>query len=230
VFNAFAELSTPLMADACIRLDVALRAAPPGVVAVTPGSRLSGHALPVRHYGSVDVFLEALELAKPGDVLVIDNGGRTDEACIGDLVVLEAKASEVSGVFVWGLHRDNPDLVDIGLPVFSYGRYPLGPTRLDEREPEALTSARVGGFVISSDDVVLGDDDGVLFISERRAVEVFEAAHHIWQAEREQASRIRAGETLRRQVAFAEYLGQRANDGRYTFRQHLRRVGGAIEE
>ena len=46
--------------------------------------------MPARHYGSVDVFLEALSSAGPGDVLVIDNGGRTDEACIGDLVALEA--------------------------------------------------------------------------------------------------------------------------------------------
>jgi 4-hydroxy-4-methyl-2-oxoglutarate aldolase len=48
--------------------------------------------LPVRHYGSVDIFLEAIGAAEPGDILVIDNGGRMDEACIGDLAVLEVQA------------------------------------------------------------------------------------------------------------------------------------------
>ena len=38
-----------------------------------------------RHHGSVDIFLEALERRQAGDVLVIDNGGRTDEGCVGDL-------------------------------------------------------------------------------------------------------------------------------------------------
>jgi regulator of RNase E activity RraA len=52
------------------------------------------------------VFLEALGSAGYGDVLVVDNGGRADEACVGDLVVLEAQAAGVSGMVVWGLHRD----------------------------------------------------------------------------------------------------------------------------
>ena len=57
--------------------------------------------VPTRHYGSVDVFLEAFSGAAHGDVLVVDNGGREDEACIGDLVVLEAQAAGVGGVMVW---------------------------------------------------------------------------------------------------------------------------------
>jgi 4-hydroxy-4-methyl-2-oxoglutarate aldolase len=77
--SAFAELSTPLLADACGRLKVPLRIAPPGIQPVTAKSRLASRVLPVRHYGSVDIFLEALETGQPGDVLVVDNGGRTDE-------------------------------------------------------------------------------------------------------------------------------------------------------
>jgi len=47
-------------------------------------SHIAGRVLPVRHYGSVDVFLEAMGMAQPGDILVIDKGGRMDEGCIGD--------------------------------------------------------------------------------------------------------------------------------------------------
>ncbi|MFG3698641.1 hypothetical protein ACGF5C_12085 [Micromonospora sp. NPDC047620] len=85
----FADLSTPLIADACVRLGVPPRTAPAGIRAVVPSHRLAGRVLPVRHHGSVDVFLEAYAGATPGDVLVIDNGGRTDEACVGGLAVLE---------------------------------------------------------------------------------------------------------------------------------------------
>ncbi|MFJ8659976.1 RraA family protein [Streptomyces sp. NPDC093795] len=226
----FAELSTPLIADACVRLGEPLRAAPAGILPVVPGMRVAGRALPARHYGSVDVFLEAFAYAEPGDVLVIDNAGRDDEACVGDLAVLEAEAAGVAGVVVWGLHRDTPDLVGIGLPVFSYGRHAPGPVRLDPRDPDALLTARFGDHEVTDADVVFGDDDGVVFVSAARAAAVLEAARTLFHTEREQARRMRAGETLRAQTRFDAYLAGRAEDPSYTFRQHLRRIGGAIEE
>jgi len=230
MLEAFRDLSTPLLADACVRCGVALRAARPGIRPVVAGQQVAGRVLPARHYGSVDVFLEAFSRAEAGDVLVIDNGGRLDEACVGDLAVLEAGSAGVAGLVVWGLHRDTPELAAIGLPVFSYGSYPAGPARLAEREPQALVAARFGTHLVSAADIVFADDDGVLFIPAERTGQVLAAARQIRQTERDQARRIQEGHTLREQTAFDDYMDRRAADPSYTFRQHLRRIGGAIEE
>jgi 4-hydroxy-4-methyl-2-oxoglutarate aldolase len=228
--SKFQDLSTPLVADACLRLGVPVRVAPLGIRSVPAGARAAGRAVPARHSGSVDVFLEAFGRAQPGDVLVIDNGGRADEACIGDLTALEAGACRLAGLVVWGLHRDTSELERIGLPVFSYGACPSGPRRLDAPDPEALLSARFGDCIVTREDVVFGDADGVIFAPGSRAAEVLDAARSIFERERAQADAVREGRTLREQLRFEDYLGRRAADPTYTFRRHLRLLGGAVEE
>lgn len=228
--DQFATLSTPLVLDAAVRLKLSFRIAPAGINPVIPGTRAAGRVLPAKHFGSVDVFLEAMETAQPGDVLVIDNGGRLDEGCIGDLAVLEARAAGLAALVVWGTHRDTPELRQIGFPVWSYGTCPSGPLRLDSRTPDTLRSARFGDFEVRNTDLVFADDDGCIFIAAARAKELLETACSIWQRERAQADAISSGQTLRSQLRFADYLAKRANDPNYAFRKHLRILGGAIEE
>ena len=226
----FAALTTAHLADACIRAQLPVRCAPARVHAVVPGSRLAGRVCPARHAGSVDIFLEALEGAAPGEVLVAGNDGRLDESCVGDLVVLEAQAAGLDGIVIWGLHRDTADIQAIGLPVFSLGTIPAGPQRLDARAPDALASATVGDWAVDRQDLVLGDDDGVLFVPASRAGEVFTLAETIRDTERRQAGQLHAGISLRSQVQFGSYLAQRQRAPSLSFRDHLRAVGGAIEE
>jgi 4-hydroxy-4-methyl-2-oxoglutarate aldolase len=228
--DAFSHLSTALIADGMLRIGLPVRTAPVGIGPLVATARLAGRVLPVRHYGSVDIFLEAMTAPQPGDVLVVDNQGRVDEACIGDLTVLEARAYGIAGLIVWGLHRDTADLAEIGLPIFSYGAYPCGPQRLDTPEPEALRSARIGKFFVTQDDVVFADDDGVLFAPSESAEKLLSAARAICGTERLQAEEIKSGVTLHDQLKFDQYLAHRTGDPSLTFRKHLRAIGGAIEE
>jgi len=228
--DEFAELSTPLIADAIIRLGIVPRSAPPGIRPLIPGTQIAGRVIPVRHYGSVDVFFEALLSAQGGDVLVIDNQGRTDEGCIGDLTALEARAHGVAGLIVWGCHRDTRELLRIGLPTFSYGRCPFGPLRVDSRENDAFTRAQFGTIEVEIGDIVFADDDGVLFVPGKYIEKLLSLAHSIKVVERKQAQAVANGQTLHEQLRFDEYLEKRDKYPAYTFREHLRNVGGAIEE
>ena len=227
MLERFAGLTTAHVADACLRAKVPVRTVSLTAVA---GSRVAGRVLPAQHVGSVDVFLEAFESAADGDVLVVDNGGRRDVACVGDLLALEAAAAGVVGIVIWGLHRDTVDIAAIGLPVFSLGALPTGPLRLDPQPADALSTATIGDWTVTRDDVVLADEDGAIFVPADRLEELFGLAESIRDTERRQADAIRAGRSLREQVSFAQYLERRAADPSLTFRQHLRAVRGAIEE
>lgn len=83
---------------------------------------------------------------------------------------------------------------------------------------------------MTDNDIVFADADGVLFAPFEQEEEILSTAHRIWERERRQAQEIRAGKKLREQLKFDEYLTRRSTDASYTFRQHLRTIGGAIEE
>jgi regulator of RNase E activity RraA len=227
VAQRFTQLTTPLVSDAALRLGIPLRMAPAGLLPVhATARRVAGRVAAALHRGSVDVFLEAIGRAGPGDVLVIDNEGRRNEACIGDLTALEAWSAGLGGMLVWGFHRDTAELQQIALPVFSYGAYPGGPQRLDPPSTRALT---FGDVPFSGEDFVFVDEDGAVFIDGARVSEVLDAAEKIATTERRQAAMIREGRSLHAQLRFDEYLAAREQDPTYTLRKHLVAIGGAIE-
>lgn len=228
--RTYLDLTTPHVADACMRLGIPVRCAPTGMRPLWPNSHLVGHVRPVQHFGSVDVFLEAIEYSNPGDVLVVDNGGRQDEACIGDLVTLETAKAGLSGIVIWGLHRDTTELRTIHLPIFSLGALPAGPQRLNPQNDQALSSATCGEHVVTAYDFVLGDDDGLIFVPMALADEVAKLATTIRNTERRQAAEMLVGTSFRSQSRFGEYVAAREADPSLTFRQYLRSIGGAIEE
>jgi 4-hydroxy-4-methyl-2-oxoglutarate aldolase len=228
---SFAEFdwTTPFIADACVQLSLPVRVAPFGLKPILAASKVAGPARPARHAGSTDVFLEAIAESKPGDVLVIDNGGRTDEGCIGDLVVGEAFMSGLAGTVCWGTHRDTGAILSFGAKVWSLGTCPNGPLELRRRVTTALTAANLGSITVTLEDHVFADDDGVVVVATADLDRVLEAAKDIAEREGAQAARLLKGELLRTQLDLAGYLEKRHHDPHLTFRDHLKAFGGAIE-
>lgn len=221
--------TTPFIADACVQLQLPVRLGPPGLRALVSSSRVAGGVAPAVHAGSTDVFLEAIARAQHGDVLVIDNNGRLDEGCIGDLVAGEAYVSGLAGIVVDGAHRDTGAIRAIGIPVWSRGSSPTGPLELRRRHATALEAATCGKTTVTREDAAFADEDGVLFVALADCPRVIAAAREIASREQAQAERLVAGELLRDQLRLSDYLSRREADPDYTFRAHLKSIGGAIE-
>jgi regulator of RNase E activity RraA len=223
------EWTTPFIVDACVQLSLPARVGPYGLRCNFPGSKVAGLARPARHAGSVDVFLEAIAASQKGDVLVIDNGGRHDEGCIGDLVVGEAFMSGIAGIVCWGTHRDTAAIHAIGARVWSLGTCPNGPLELRRRSETALVAATIGSVTVTPDDYLFADDDGVVVVANADLSRVVETAKDIANREGAQAARLLKGELLRSQFDLDKYVAKRRANASYTFREHLKSFGGAIE-
>jgi regulator of RNase E activity RraA len=192
------DWTTPFIADACGSLQLPLRLGPPHIKPIRAAMKVMGPARPAKHAGSTDVFLEAIAAARRGDILVIDNVGRLDEGCIGDLVAGEAHVAGLGGIVVWGAHRDTAAIEAIGIPVWSLGTCPAGPQELRTRNAHAMEAASLGGHVtVTRDDYVFADVDGVVVVASAQLSRVIAAARDIAAREQAQAERLMRGERLR---------------------------------
>jgi 4-hydroxy-4-methyl-2-oxoglutarate aldolase len=223
------NLTTPHLADGCLKMNVPVRCGPSGLRPLVRSMRCVGRARPVRHVGSIDIFLEALQGTTGGEILVIDNGGRLDEACVGDIVALEMRTAGLAGIVIWGLHRDSKELSEIDFPIFSLGALPTGPQRLNVRPADIFDRAMVGTHVISRSDFVVADANGVLFLPEDRLDDIIAAAMTFRETEDRQLKSMSAGRTYRSQVRFEEYISRRERDAGYGFRQHLKEIAAVGE-
>ena len=223
------DWTTPFIADACVQLSLPVRVGPYGLKPNIAGAKAAGPARPARHAGSTDVFLEAIAAASKGDVLVIDNGGRHDEGCIGDLVVGEAFMSGIAATVCWGTHRDTGAILAFGAKVWSLGTCPNGPLELRRRHVTALEAANLGSVTVTLGDCVFADDDGVVVVESADLDRIVDTAKDIAFREGAQAERLLKGDLLRTQLDLAGYIAKRQADSTYTFRDHLKTFGGAIE-
>jgi regulator of RNase E activity RraA len=93
-----------------------------------------------------------------------------------------------------------------------------------------FTNAQIGDFSVTREDVVFADEDGVVFVPLQGVDHVLKSAKEIHQIERRQIDLLSEGKTLRAQLRYDNFIEARMKNPQSTFREHLKNIGGAIEE
>src|SRR5919106_2694075 len=159
-----------------------------------------GHALTVQlSKGDLVDPLKALEMGRPGDLIVVDAGGDTETSVCGGLMGGLAKNRGIRGMIVDGAGRDIDELEHIGWPIWTRAIVPRGThTMFSSRKEELSINVPVacGGVVVQPGDFVVADTIGVTVIPLGKAEEVVALARE--QAEREQTTRewVAKGKTI----------------------------------
>lgn len=135
-------------------------AGPAFTVKVRPGDNLLLH--------------KALDLAAPGDIIVVDGQGDMSNALIGELMVLWAIKRGLGGIIIDGAIRDVSRIRTVSIPVYAAGATPAGPYK--EGPGEINFPVVCGGVVVQPGDIIVGDADGVVVINPRDAASVLEKA------------------------------------------------------
>jgi 3-hexulose-6-phosphate synthase/6-phospho-3-hexuloisomerase len=165
-----------------------------GLRPLARGMRLVGPVLTVRTYpGDWAKPVEAIDLAQPGDVVIIDAGG-VGPAIWGELATNSAIQRGLAGVVIDGAIRDSGDIIALGFPAFS--RLVLPNAGEPKGFGEIGVPIRVGGLKVESGDWVLGDDDGVALLPQKMAVEYANRAMDVLEKENRIREEIKEGRTL----------------------------------
>jgi 3-hexulose-6-phosphate synthase / 6-phospho-3-hexuloisomerase len=164
-----------------------------GIRSIT-GEKVCGRAVTVRtSAGDWEKPVEAIDLAGPGDVIVIDAGG-SDVAVWGELATNSCITRKVEGVVIDGASRDNGDVKKLKFPLFARHETPTA------GEPrgfgEINVTIKCGGLTVRPGDYIIGDEDGVVVVPKEKAVEVANRALDVLEKENKTRGEIKKGSTL----------------------------------
>jgi len=199
----FERLSPRLAADAA-RLPTATLheagrktgALPSAIRPVAPHFRLAGSALTVHSPGGDNLWLHrALDVAQPGDVLVVFTGGVYEHGYWGEIMTTMAKVRGLAGRVIDGCVRDGVLLGEIGFPVFARGLCIRGTGKDFGATGWINHPVTMGEVIVHPGDLVAGDFDGVVAIPQARAAEVIAAGRKREAEEAAILRRLEAGES-----------------------------------
>ncbi|MFZ7120124.1 MAG: RraA family protein [Eubacteriaceae bacterium] len=134
---------------------------------------------------------KALDIAEPGDILVIDAEGDINHAMLGEIMVSEAIQRELGGIIVDGAIRDFGEIKKMDFPVFARGANPRGPYKDGPGEINTVISC--GGVVIKPGDILVGDEDGIVIVPIEEMEEILEKTKITFEKEMKILSDIRKG-------------------------------------
>ncbi|MGG0658387.1 RraA family protein [Rummeliibacillus pycnus] len=136
---------------------------------------IAGRAITVRlPIGENGALLEAIRIAQPGAILVVDAKGDTNRAVAGDFVVSLMKGMDIQGLVVDGVIRDIQAIRDLDFPVFSLGTTVAAGNKFGGGVIQVPIA--VGGMSIQPGDFIIGDADGVVVIPQAQVNEVVQKA------------------------------------------------------
>lgn len=191
VRDALGQVSTANVSDAMHRA-LPLQ----GIMPIIPGSKIVGPALTVRTApGDWAKPVEAIDLAQPGDIIVIDAGG-VAPAMWGELATESALVKKVAGLVVEGAVRDTPEILKLGFPVWT--RLSVPNAAEAKGFGEINVPIMITGTEIYPGDWIIADNDGVMVLPKASAAEIANRAMGVLESENRMRAEIRAGSTLAR--------------------------------
>lgn len=156
------------------------------------GGRMIGPAVTVKTRPGDNLMVhKALDIAAPGDVVVVDAGGDLTNAIIGELMVAHAEKRGLAGIVIFGAIRDSEEIAEGSFPVFAAGVTHRGPYK--DGPGEVNVPIAIDGMVIEPGDLVCGDGDGLLAVPFDHVAEIHAAASAKHEAETRQMEAIKAG-------------------------------------
>jgi 4-hydroxy-4-methyl-2-oxoglutarate aldolase len=210
IIERLAKLDTCAVSDGMDRLG--LKGATYGVRPMWSCPKIVGRAVtmkikpvglekPKQHLGT-----GAIVAAQPGDVIVVDNGGRPDGSCWGGLLSLAAKTKGISGIVIDGACRDIDESRDLEFPVYARGALPM--TARNRVMQESFNQEiQFAGVQVHPGDLVIADGSGVVVIPRSQEEEVVKEAEAVAATEARMADGIRQGMSV---LEVLEKLGYEA--------------------
>jgi regulator of RNase E activity RraA len=120
---------------------------------------------------------KAIDMARPGDVVVVDAGGFLDHAVIGELMTARARQRGLAGLVIWGAIRDSAEIGAGMFPVYARGVTHRGPYK--NGPGEINVPIVMGGMAVEPGDIVVGDADGIVAVPQAIAERVLASAKAI---------------------------------------------------
>ena len=211
------QLDTTCVSDALDKLG--LRGSPNGLRPLYDAAKpIVGRAVTVKLVAAGvtkatrHACITAIDVAKEGDIVVVDAGGRVDTNCWGGIVATAARLKGIAGVVADGACRDLDECVAMDFPV--YGRAPVVVTargRTIEESTNAMIS--IGGIQVRPGDIVMANRSGVVFIPQEHLDEVLDLAETIKEKEDAMIADLRAGSSILevdRKFAYEQMLEKKA--------------------
>lgn len=163
----------------------------PGIQART-GRPICGVAVTVNSRPADNLMVhKAMEVAEPGDIIVVSTNGNTTSAVFGELMCHSAMAAALGGIVVDGAVRDVDILSALGFPVYSRS---VSPGACDKDGPgEINVPVSCGNAAVLPGDIVVGDADGVVVVPRDDASQILERLHALLESEQKRIEEIRGG-------------------------------------